>query len=125
MPQPVMGGQTAGPMAHRNSTEKSCGEVRNPHCEANLPAVVFESCGSFGNNIEQVSAVPTHALPIVSGICGTISMMKATQRSFSENDIKLIFVGPRWNSVTKTPKCQTRNDPHPDCGNGGRQFLIV
>jgi hypothetical protein len=61
--------------------KKPAGKFAIPMVRANFPAVLLASDGLCGKRALQVSAVPTQALPMVSGICGRISMMKAVQKS--------------------------------------------
>ena len=65
-----------------------------PMVNANLPAVVLERSGLLGKRLLHVSAVPTHAFPIVSGICGRMSIMNAIQKSCKEGETRFIAVGP-------------------------------
>ena len=74
--------------------KKPAGKFAIPMVRANRPAVLLESDELCGKRVQQVSAVPTQALPMVSGICGRISMMKAVQKSCKDGKITFMGVGP-------------------------------
>ena len=93
---------------------------------ANLPAVFLESSGLCGKRVLQVSAVPTQALPMVSGICGRISMMKAVQKSCTDGKITCMRVGPMESaSALNPPSANPGNDPGGQGDQGRREFLVV
>jgi len=75
--------------------------------------------------VQQVSAVPTQALPMVSGICGRISMIRAVQKSCRVGLMNCMGVGPMENApALKPPRTKPEKIPAARATRAAGNFLL-